>query len=164
MKKLLILICFFTLGISFLNAAAFAQSLAVVDTNKIFEQSKHGQSINSYFEKLQSEGIKQLEQLEDKRKKADEKKKKKLIQNLESEIQATAYELQNKIQNQQTVLFTVISDKLMNVIDTYRKDNNIDVILHATETASYNPDIDVTEKIIQEFNKIEFDIQKELKQ
>ena len=92
------------------------------------------------------------------------RKMKKLIQNLESEIQATAYELQNKIQNQQTVLFTVISDKLMNVIDTYRKDNNIDVILHATETASYNPDIDVTEKIIQEFNKIEFDIQKELKQ
>ena len=44
MKKLLILICSFALGISFLNAAAFAQSLAVIDTNKIFEQSKHGQS------------------------------------------------------------------------------------------------------------------------
>ncbi len=50
MKKLLILICSFALGISFLNAAAFAQSLAVIDTNKIFEQSKHGNSRKPSFE------------------------------------------------------------------------------------------------------------------
>ena len=51
----------------------------------------------------------------------------------------------------------------MQTIDTYRKNHNIDVVLQATDTASYNPEIDITNDIMQEFNKVEFDIQKELK-
>lgn len=162
MKKLL-LTCAIILSTAFFQNTALAGPIAIVDTNIIFEKSVHGQNIIKYFEKLQNDGIKQLDELEAKRKKAEEKKDEKLLQNLESEMQATAYELQTKIQNQQDILFNSISEKLMQSIDTYRKNHNIDVILQATDTASYNPDIDITNDIMQEFNKVEFDIQKELK-
>lgn len=112
---------------------------------------------------MQNEGIKQLEGLEAKRKSAEEKKDDKLLQNIESEMQATAYELQTKIQNQQEILFNSVSEKLMQTIDTYRKSHDIDLILQASDAASYDPKIDITGAIMQEFNKAAFDIQKELK-
>lgn len=162
MKRLFIA-CTVILSLAFCQSSALAQPVAVVDTNIIFEKSAHGQNIIKYFEKMQNDGIKQLDELEAKRKKAEEKKDEKLLQNIESEMQATAYELQTKIQNQQDILFNSVSEKLMQTIDTYRKNHNIDVILQATDTASYNPDIDITNDIMQEFNKVAFDIQKELK-
>lgn len=162
MKRLFIA-CTVILSLVFFHSAALAGPIAVVDTNSIFEKSVHGQAVINYFEKLQNDGIKQLDGLETKRKQAEEKKDEKLLQNIESEMQATAYELQTKIQNQQDTLFNSISEKLMQTIDTYRKNHNIDVVLQATDTASYNPEIDITNDIMQEFNKVEFDIQKELK-
>lgn len=162
MKKLFIT-CAAILSIAFIQQTALAQPVAIVDTNIIFEKSVHGQNIINYFEKLQNDGVKQLDALEAKRKKAEEKKDEKLLQNIESEMQATAYELQTKIQNQQDILFNSVSEKLMQSIDTYRKNHNIDVVLQASDTASYNPDIDITNDIMQEFNKAAFDIQKELK-
>lgn len=162
MKKLLIA-CAAILSIAFIQNTAFAQPIAIVDTNIIFEKSVHGQAIIKYFEKMQNDGIKQLDALEAKRKQAEEKKDDKLLQNIESEMQATAYELQTKIQSQQDVLFNSVSEKLMQSIDTYRKNHNIDIVLQAADAASYNPDIDITNDIMQEFNKVAFDIQKELK-
>lgn len=162
MKRLFIA-CTVILSLVFFHSAALAGPIAVVDTNSIFEKSVHGQAVINYFEKLQNDGIKQLDGLETKRKQAEEKKDEKLLQNIESEMQATAYELQTKIQNQQDTLFNSISEKLMQTIDIYRKNHNIDVVLQATDTASYNPEIDITNDIMQEFNKVEFDIQKELK-
>lgn len=162
MKRLFIA-CTVILSLVFFHSAALAGPIAVVDTNSIFEKSIHGQAVINYFEKLQNDGIKQLDGLETKRKQAEEKKDEKLLQNIESEMQATAYELQTKIQNQQDTLFNSISEKLMQTIDIYRKNHNIDVVLQATDTASYNPEIDITNDIMQEFNKVEFDIQKELK-
>ncbi len=163
MKKLLSMVCASLLTAACLSHTASAQSMAVVDTNIIFEQSEHGKAIIKYFEGLQNEGIKKLEVIEEKRKKAEEQKDEKLLKNLESEMQATAYELQNQMQKEQEILFTSISDKLTQTINDFRKNNKIDVILHTAETASYNPEIDVTQKIMQEFNKIKFDIKKELK-
>lgn len=163
MKKILVITCTFLLSMTFLHVAALAQPIAVVDTNIIFEKSDHGQKIIQYFETMQNDGIKQLEGLEKKRKSAEEKKDDKLLQNIESEMQATAYELQTKIQNQQETLFTSVSEKLMQTIDAYRKSHDIDVILQASDTASYDPKVDITNAIMQEFNKVAFDIQKELK-
>lgn len=163
MKKILVITCTFLLSMAFLHTAAQAQPIAVVDTNIIFEKSDHGQKIIQYFETMQNDGIKQLEGLEKKRKSAEEKKDDKLLQNIESEMQATAYELQTKIQNQQEALFNSISEKLMQTIDAYRKNHDIDVILQASDTASYDPKVDITGTIMQEFNKVAFDIQKELK-
>lgn len=163
MKKFLSVFCISLLTAACLSHTAFAQSLAVIDTNIIFEQSEHGKAIIQYFEGLQNEGIKKLEAIEEKRKKAEKQKDEKLLKNLESEMQATAYELQNQMQKEQEILFAAISDKLTKTIDDFRKNNKIDVILHSAETASYNPDIDVTQKIMQEFNKIKFDIKQELK-
>jgi Skp family chaperone for outer membrane proteins len=163
MKKLFVMTCAVILSFTFFHAVASAQSLAIVDTNIIFEKSDHGKSIIEYFEKLQNDGIKQLEGLETKRKEAEEKKDDKLLQNIESEMQATAYELQTKIQNQQEILFNSVSEKLMQTIDTYRKSHDIDLILHTAEVASYDPKIDITNDIMKEFNNVAFDIQKELK-
>lgn len=163
MKKFLAVTCTFLLSIAFFHTAALAQPIAIVDTNVIFEKSDHGQKIIQYFETMQNDGIKQLEGLESKRKSAEEKKDDKLLQNIESEMQATAYELQTKIQNQQEILFNSVSEKLMQTIDTYRKNHDIDLILQASDAASYDPKIDITSAIMQEFNKVAFDIQKELK-
>lgn len=163
MKRLFIIACTFILSIAFFHTMALAQPIAVVDTNIIFEKSDHGQKIIKYFEKMQNDGIKQLEGLEAKRKSAEEKKDEKLLQNIESEMQATAYELQTKIQSQQEILFNSVSEKLMQTIDSYRKSHGIDLILQASEAASYDAKIDITNDIMQEFNKVAFDIQKELK-
>lgn len=163
MKKLLAAACTFLLSIAFFHTLALAQPLAIVDTNIIFEKSDHGQKIIQYFETMQNDGIKQLEGLEAKRKSAEEKKDDKLLQNIESEMQAAAYELQTKIQNQQEILFNSVSEKLMQTIDSYRKSHGIDLILQASEAASYDTKIDITNDIMQEFNKVAFDIQKELK-
>lgn len=163
MKKLFVIASAFILSFAFFQTMASAQSLAIVDTNIIFEKSDHGKTIIDYFEKLQNDGIKQLEGLEAKRKAAEEKKDDKQLQNIESEMQATAFELQTKIQSQQEILFNSISEKLMQTIDAYRKSHEIDLILHTSEAASYDPKIDVTNDIMKEFNNVAFDIQKELK-
>lgn len=163
MKKLILALSSSLLAALLLQAPAFAQSLAVVDTNKIFEQSEHGKKIIAYFEEAQNAGIKKLEALEAKRKEAESKKDEKAVQNLEQEVQAIAYDLQTKLQADQEILFTAVSEKLNQSIEEYRKSKKIDVILHSAETAAYNPEIDVTEDIIKEFNKIKFDIQTELK-
>ena len=163
MKKIFSITCTLILSFAFFHTMASAQTFAIVDTNTIFEKSEHGKTIINYFEKLQNEGIKQLEGLETKRKTAEEKKDDKLLQNIESEMQATSYELQTKIQSQQEILFNSVSEKLMQTIDAYRKSHGIDLILHTSEAASYDPKIDVTNDIMKEFNKVAFDIQKELK-
>lgn len=163
MKKLFAALSITLLSVIFLSNNAQAQSLAVVNTDIIFEQSEHGKALIAYFENAQKEGIKQLESIEEKRKKAEEKKDEKLLQAIETEMQTTAYELQDKLQTEQEYLFTAILDKLKQTIETYRKNNNIDVILHTAETASYNPEIDITQNIMKEFNKVKFDIEKELK-
>lgn len=142
---------------------AMAMEIAVVDTNKIFEESKPGKDVVAYLDTIQKEMIKKLEGIEEKRKKIEkDESQKELLANLEKEMQATAYEAQTKIQATQEKIFAIVSAKLIETIEKYRKDNKIAMIFHASDLISFDKKIDVTNAIMQEFNKIKIDFDKEL--
>lgn len=162
MKKFSSIVSLFFFSFLFLNQA-MAMEIAVVDTNKIFEESKPGKEVVEYLNSIQKDMIKKLETIEEKRKKVEnDESKKDLLANIEKEMQATAYEAQTKIQATQESVFAIISSKLIETIEKYRKENKITVILHATDTISFDNKIDVTDKIMQEFNKVQIDFEKEL--
>lgn len=162
MKKLIAITSTFLFSLLIIGQA-MAIEIAVVDTNKIFEESKPGKAVVEYLNETQKEMIKKLEAIEEKRKKAEkDESQKELLANLEKEMQATAYEAQTKIQAMQEKIFAIVSAKLIETIEAYRSEKKISVILHASDLISFDKQIDVTNDIMQEFNKIKIDFNKEL--
>ena len=151
MKKLIAITSTFLFSLLIIGQA-MAIEIAVVDTNKIFEESKPGKAVVEYLNETQKEMIKKLEAIEEKGKKAEkDESQKELLANLEKEMQATAYEAQTKIQAMQEKIFAIVSAKLIETIEAYRSEKKISVILHASDLISFDKQIDVTNDIMQEF-------------
>lgn len=136
-----------------INEAHAKSEIGFIDTVKILQESKPGKKGISRLETLQATAVKQLEALEKKRSDAETKKDAELTERIASEMQAIAYDLQNKMQAEQEAIFSLITDELTKIVNKYRKDNDLTVIFNHSDVISFDPEADITSDIIKEFNK-----------
>ncbi len=150
------------LGFAFGDAHAKSE-IGFIDTVKILQESKLGKEGIARLETLQTGAVKQLEALEKKRAAADKKKDAELVESLSTEMQAIAYELQNKLQSQQELIFGLITQELTKIVEKYRNDNGLTVIFNHSDVISFDPKADITAGIMKEFNKAKLDFDAALK-
>lgn len=139
--------------LSFAPQAYAKSDIGFIDTVRILQESKPGMEGIARLEKLQADAVKQLEALEAKRSAAEKKKDTKMVESIATEMQAIAYELQNKLQSEQEIVFALITQELTNIVEQYRKDMKLTVIFNHSDVISFDPKADITQKVMKEFNK-----------
>lgn len=152
-KQILALFIGLTISTFTFNEAHAKSEIGFIDTVKILQESKPGAKGIARLEALQASTIKKLEALEKKRSDAEKKKDADLVQSVTSEMQAVAYEAQNKLQVEQEAVFSLITNELTTIVNKYRKDNNLTVIFNHSDVISFDPKADITLDIMKEFNK-----------
>lgn len=158
MKKHILSVFLSLTILGFVFSDAYAKSeIGFIDTVKILQESKPGKDGIARLETLQSTAIKKLEVLEKKRSNAEKKKDTELVERVSTEMQAIAYDLQNKLQGEQEAVFALITQELTAIVEEYRKNNGLTVIFNHSDVISFDPKADITAGIMKEFNKKKID-------
>ncbi len=150
MKKLL----------SFLLLAALAATLAgcnntpkiaVVDGAKVFRESKPGQDAMAYLRDKNNE-------LQATAKAAQEKVQAKQTQENAAAFQEAVTKYQSTMGAEQQRVVGLLQEQFNKILEKYRKDNKVDVIIAKDVALSYEEANDITNKVIEEINKVSLDL------
>lgn len=150
MKKLL----------SFLLLAALAATLAgcnntpkiaVVDGAKVFRESKPGQDAMAYLRDKNNE-------LQAAAKSAQEKVQAKQTQENAAAFQEAVTKYQSTMGAEQQRVVGLLQEQFNKILEKYRKDNKVDVIIAKDVALSYDEANDITNKVIEEINKVALDL------
>ncbi len=139
------------------NAMANGE-IGFIDTVKILQQSVHGKEAIKILESAQTEGISKLEELSKKRDEAEKAKDAEKMELLTAEMQALAFSVQNEVQALQESIFATIGAELEAIVKEYRAKKGLAVIFNHADVITFDPKSDITDDIMEEFNKkkIEF--------
>lgn len=150
MKKLL----------SFLLLAALAATLAgcnntpkiaVVDGAKVFRESKPGQDAMTYLRDKNNE-------LQAEAKAAQDKVQAKQTQENAAAFQEAVTKYQSTMGAEQQRVVGLLQEQFNKILEKYRKDNKVDVIIAKDVALSYDEANDITNKVIEEINKTTLDL------
>lgn len=150
MKKLL----------SFLLLAALAATLAgcnnspkiaVVDGAKVFRESKPGTDAMAYLRDKNNE-------LQAEAKAAQEKVQAKQTQENAAAFQEAVTKYQSTMGAEQQRVVGLLQEQFNKILEKYRKDNKVDVIIAKDVALSYDDANDITNKVIEEINKVTLDL------
>lgn len=142
------------LGAIVLISACSNNEIGFIDTIKILQESDHGKTAVNRMDTFQNSAVKQLEAMEAERVKAEKAKDTEKMNRINMEMQAYAYELQNKLQAEQELVFNKVSEELNKTVDAYRKEHKLSVVLNASDAISYDESADVTQEIMDAFNAL----------
>ena len=150
MKKLL----------SFLLLAALAATLAgcnntpkiaVVDGAKVFRESKPGQDAMAFLRDKNNE-------LQAEAKAAQDKVQAKQTQENAAAFQEAVTRYQTTMGAEQQRVVGLLQEQFNKILEKYRKDNKVDVIIAKDVALSYDEANDITNKVIEEINKTTLDL------
>lgn len=150
MKKLL----------SFLLLAALAATLAgcnntpkiaVVDGAKVFRESKPGQDAMAFLRDKNNE-------LQAAAKAAQDKVQAKQTQENAAAFQEAVTKYQSTMGAEQQRVVGLLQEQFNKVLEKYRKDNKVDVIIAKDVALSFDEANDITNKVIEEINKVALDL------
>ncbi len=127
------------------------QAIGVIDTARVYADSKLGLAGGDYLEKMQATMQDELVALQ---KGMQENPSDVLI----AEFQAKYAGFQERINLEQEQVVTKLNDALQEAMDKYREDNGLEVIIAAEAVASMGKKADVTDGIINLLDgmKVEF--------
>ncbi len=161
MKKQLITIALSLALCIFAQSEAKAQSnIGFIDTVKILQESEPGKVAIKRLETIQNEGIAKLESLEKTRVEAEKAEKKEDLERITNEMQAIAYTMQNQLQQEQELIFGMITQELETIVKKYREDKGLAVVFNHTDVITFDPKADITNDIMTIFNKVKMDFDK----
>ncbi|MDP2848510.1 MAG: OmpH family outer membrane protein [Humidesulfovibrio sp.] len=124
---------------------------AVVDGAKVFRESKPGQEAMAYLRTKSTE-------LQAEAKAAQEKVQAKQTQENAAAFQEAVTKYQTTMGTEQQRVVGLLQDQFNKVLEKYRKDNKVDVILAKDVVLSYDEASDITNKVIEEINKTTIDL------
>lgn len=151
MKKLCALLLLAAL-VSVLAACGNNTSkIAVVDGAKVFRESKPGQEAMAYLRTKSTE-------LQAEAKAAQEKVQAKQTQENAAAFQEAVTKYQTTMGAEQQRVVGLLQEQFNKILEKYRKDNKVDVILAKDVVLSYDEAADITNKIIEEINKASIDL------
>lgn len=125
--------------------------IAVVDGAKVFRESKPGQEAMAYLRTKSTE-------LQAEAKAAQEKVQAKQTQENAAAFQEAVTKYQTTMGTEQQRVVGLLQDQFNKVLEKYRKDNKVDVILAKDVVLSYDEASDITNKVIEEINKTTIDL------
>lgn len=125
--------------------------VGVVDAAAVFKQCKAGQQAMSYLQeqaKALQEGVQQAQ------KAAESNQNEQTMQ----AFQKAVTEYQVTLGGEQQRLVALLNDKYMAVLEKYRKDNGLAVILSKEAAMAFDPAADITAKVIEAMDKENIDL------
>lgn len=125
--------------------------IAVVDGAKVFRESKPGQEAMNYLRDKSTE-------LQAEAKAAQDKVQAKQTQENAAAFQEAVTRYQTTMGSEQQRVVGLLQDQFNKILEKYRKDNKVDVILAKDVVLSYDEASDITNKIIEEINKVSIDL------
>lgn len=150
MKKLCTFLLLAALA-TVLAACNNTPKIAVVDGAKVFRESKPGQDAMAYLRTKNDE-------LQAEAKSAQEKVQAKQTQENAAAFQEAITKYQSTMGAEQQRVVGLLQDQFNKILEKYRKDNKVDVILAKDVALSYDEANDITNKVIEEINKTPIDL------
>ncbi|MEZ0576741.1 OmpH family outer membrane protein [Halodesulfovibrio aestuarii] len=152
MKKLVLLcVAIFCLALVGCNQdmnAGSSPKVAVVDPAKVFQDCQPGKDGMAYLEKVSVEVQQQFKALQ-------EEAAKKKGQNAETvtDIQAQVSKIQARVSAEQQMVVTKLNDLFQKVLEQYRKENGVAVVIPIEQALSYDKSADATAAVVAIMNK-----------
>jgi len=136
---------------SLLAACNNSPKIAVVDGAKVFRESKPGQDAMAYLRTKSTD-------LQAEAKAAQEKVQAKQTQENAAAFQEAVTKYQTTMGAEQQRVVGLLQENFNKLLDKYRKDNKVDVVIAKDVVLSSDEATDITNKIIEEFNKTTIDL------
>ncbi|MGE4297752.1 MAG: OmpH family outer membrane protein [Desulfovibrionaceae bacterium] len=125
--------------------------VAVVDARRVLLESEHGKKGMTY---LQDKNAAMQAELEVMQQQVKGKEDKEAVQNLQKALG----EYRQTMQLEQQRIVSLLQDEFAKVLETYRKDHNLAVILDKESAHAMSPDADITDAVIVALNAAKIDI------
>ncbi|MGE4263839.1 MAG: OmpH family outer membrane protein [Desulfovibrio sp.] len=151
MKKLCALLLLALAASVLVGCNDTSNKIAVVDGAKVFRESKPGQEAMAYLRDKSTE-------LQAEAKAAQDKVQAKQTQENAAAFQEAVTKYQTTMGAEQQRVVGLLQDQFNKILEKYRKDNKVDVILAKDVVLSYEETSDITNKIIEEINKASIDL------
>ncbi|MFA9394885.1 MAG: OmpH family outer membrane protein [Halodesulfovibrio sp.] len=152
MKKLVLLcVAVFCLALVGCNQEMKADSspkVAVVDPAKVFQDSKPGKDGMAYLEKVSAEVQQKFKDLQ---KEAAESKGQDTAS--VNDLQAQVAKIQERVSAEQQMVVTKLNDLFQKVLEQYRKENGVALVIPAEQALSFDESADATAAIVAIMNK-----------
>ena len=136
---------------SLLAACNNTPKIAVVDGAKVFRESKPGQDAMAYLRTKSTD-------LQAEAKAAQEKVQAKQTQENAAAFQEAVTKYQTTMGSEQQRVVGLLQENFNKLLEKYRKDNKVDVVIAKDVVLSSDEATDITNKIIEEFNKTAIDL------
>jgi outer membrane protein len=136
---------------SLLAACNNTPKIAVVDGAKVFRESKPGQDAMAYLRTKSND-------LQAEAKAAQEKVQAKQTQENAAAFQEAVTKYQTTMGAEQQRVVGLLQENFNKLLEKYRKDNKVDVVIAKDVVLSSDESTDITNKIIEEFNKTTIDL------
>lgn len=136
---------------SLLAACNNSPKIAVVDGAKVFRESKPGQEAMAYLRTKSNE-------LQGEAKAAQEKVQAKQSQENAAAFQEAVTRYQTTMGSEQQRVVGLLQENFNKILEKYRKDNKVDVVVAKDVVLSFEETSDITNKVIEEFNKTTIDL------
>ena len=150
MKKISALLLMVAVA-SLLAACNNTPKIAVVDGAKVFRESKPGQDAMAYLRTKSND-------LQAEAKAAQEKVQAKQSQENAAAFQEAVTKYQTTMGSEQQRVVGLLQENFNKLLEKYRKDNKVDVVIAKDVVLSSDEATDITNKIIEEFNKTTIDL------
>lgn len=124
-----------------------APKVAVVDTARVFRDSDAGKAGVKFLESLQEKMQADLNTIQEVLKKNPND------QAAQQKLQETYMGFQQRMGAEQQNVVTLLNDATQRVLDTFRDQKKLSVILSQEATLSFDKSVDVTAEVIAELNK-----------
>lgn len=124
-----------------------APALAIVDMARVMRDSEPGKAGVQFLETMQAAMQKELDAIQQKLEKDSANEA------LQQELQQVLMTSQQRIQAEQQNVVTILYDTTQRVINNYREQQGLALILAAEAAAAYSTSADVTNAIIAALNK-----------
>ncbi|SIO24819.1 OmpH family outer membrane protein [Halodesulfovibrio marinisediminis] len=152
MKKLVLLCvavcCLALVGCQQEMKGDASPKVAVVDPAKVFQDCQPGKDGMAYLEKVSAEVQQQFKDLQ---KEAAETKGQN--PNVVSELQAEVAKIQERVSAEQQMVVSKLNDLFQKVLEQYRKENNVSLVIPIEQALSYDKSVDATDEIVAIMNK-----------
>ena len=120
--------------------------LAIVNTDMVYQKSAASEKGTEYIRNVTTELEKELRAVEEKAQKAKDKKA------VQAELQQALMGIQQRFNAEQQQVMTVLSEAYRKALEACRAKYGFDIIMSTELALSYDPSVDITDKVMEEMN------------
>jgi Skp family chaperone for outer membrane proteins len=135
------------------QAATSSPEVAVVDANKVLQESAPGKAAMAHLESIGENIRKELEPLQ------KDIKKDKTNQEAMQKFQKTLSEAQQLLNSEQDRLFGQLNTKFNERLESYRKAKGFRVVLLKSQVLAYDAGVDITDAMVKELADVKIDLE-----